>query len=171
MNNQLMSFDSTDLGSSITAMLYNGKPAFFAVQVAKSLGYERPQDALAQHCKSLIKLNFGEMQKLGLDPKPTGLMLLTEPDLYRLIMRSKLPTAERVQDWVCEEVLPSIRATGGYKQDRSQTPVVKEERSTLDIEALTTISRSVAEAAVTATMNAVMRVYGPQVVGHVPQEK
>lgn len=34
--------------------------------------------------------------------------------MYRLTMKSKLPNAEQFQDWVCEEVIPSIRKTGGY---------------------------------------------------------
>lgn len=39
---------------------------------------------------------------------------IPESDLYRLVMSSKLPDAVRFQDWVCEEVLPQIRKTGGY---------------------------------------------------------
>ncbi|MFQ9021147.1 MAG: Bro-N domain-containing protein [Parabacteroides merdae] len=39
---------------------------------------------------------------------------IPESDVYRLIMRSKLPEAEKFQDWVCEEILPAIRKTGGY---------------------------------------------------------
>lgn len=37
-----------------------------------------------------------------------------EGEVYRLTMKSKLPDAEKFQDWVCDEVLPSIRKTGGY---------------------------------------------------------
>lgn len=39
---------------------------------------------------------------------------IPESDLYRLVFSSKLPTAEKFTDWVTEEVLPSIRRTGGY---------------------------------------------------------
>ena len=39
---------------------------------------------------------------------------IPESDVYRLVMRSKLPQAEQFQDWVCDEVLPAIRKTGGY---------------------------------------------------------
>lgn len=37
-----------------------------------------------------------------------------EQNLYRVIMRSDKPNAEAFQDWVCGEVLPSIRRTGSY---------------------------------------------------------
>ena len=40
---------------------------------------------------------------------------IPEADIYRLIFGSKLPQAEKFQDWVFEEVLPEIRSTGEYK--------------------------------------------------------
>lgn len=44
----------------------------------------------------------------------TNVRYVNESDVYRLIMHSKLPNIERFQDWVCEEVLPSIRKHGAY---------------------------------------------------------
>jgi len=43
-----------------------------------------------------------------------GLLIIPESDVYRLIMRSRLPEAERFEEWVVGEVLPSIRKHGGY---------------------------------------------------------
>lgn len=40
---------------------------------------------------------------------------ITEPQLYKLIIKANSPQAERFQDWVTSEVLPSIRQTGGYQ--------------------------------------------------------
>ncbi|WP_025120635.1 MULTISPECIES: BRO family protein [unclassified Serratia (in: enterobacteria)] len=108
-------FRNDSLNIALSGMLHEGKPVFFAVEVAKALGYEKPHQALEYNCKSLIKVNFLQCKELGLGDRPKGIILLTEPDLYRLILRSKLPSAEKVQDWVCEEVLPSIRQTGGYQ--------------------------------------------------------
>ena len=39
---------------------------------------------------------------------------VTEPDLYRCIFQSRKPTARKFQDWVFNEVLPSLRTTGAY---------------------------------------------------------
>ncbi|QBH97186.1 hypothetical protein EKN56_12755 [Limnobaculum zhutongyuii] len=114
MKNQLMTFKSHELGISLNGMLYQGKPVFVAVDLAESLGYADPHGALTKHCKSLIKLDSAETGELGLGFRPKGIILALESDAYRLIMRSHLPSAERVQDWVCEEVLPSIRETGSY---------------------------------------------------------
>jgi prophage antirepressor-like protein len=128
MNNQLMIFNSLALGISLSGMLYQGKPVFDAVELAKSLGYANPADALAKHCKSLIKLNYSESRELGFGDRFRGVQLAPESDLYRMILRSQLPSAERVQDWVCEDVLPSIRETGsyGFQRQKSQAELIAE---------------------------------------------
>ncbi|MBO1563541.1 BRO-N domain-containing protein [Yersinia pseudotuberculosis] len=157
-------FRNESLGIELQAMCYNGNPVFFAIEVAKALGYGRPTDAIAAHCKSLIKIKHGEMQCLGLEPKPNGISLLPEADLYRLILRSKLPSAEKVQDWVCEEVLPSIRHTGSYAVKKAQ-PITNEvpvkHSVTLD-DSVVMLARAVAEATASATMKAMVEVLTPQ---------
>lgn len=104
-------------GGNIVAVVYQGKPAFPAVKMAEALGYSNASDALKKHCKSLIKLNYRETRELKIDDLASinhGLQLIGESDLYRLIMSSKLPSAVAFQDWIVEEVIPSINATGGY---------------------------------------------------------
>lgn len=46
--------------------------------------------------------------------RPNRLLYVNEGNLYRAIFQSKKPEAERFTDWVTEEVLPSVRKTGGY---------------------------------------------------------
>lgn len=63
---------------------------------------------MTQHCKGSVKhrvLTDGGVQESKFIP---------EGDVYRLIVRSKLPTAERFERWVFDEVLPAIRKNGGY---------------------------------------------------------
>ena len=84
-----------------------GEPWFVASDVAKGLGYENPSRSVNTHCKNVNK--FSPTKLVG-----TPINIIPESDVYRLIMRSNLPTAERFQDWVMEEVLPSIRKSGGY---------------------------------------------------------
>ena len=84
------------------------KPMFFANDVAKALGYVEYQKAVRTHCKGVSEMDTptaGGIQRVKYIP---------ESDVYRLVMRSKLPQAEQFQDWVCDEVLPAIRKTGGY---------------------------------------------------------
>lgn len=86
----------------------NGKPLFCGSDVARALGYSRPNEAVARHAKGTLKrripTNGGEQEML----------FIAEGDVYRLITHSKLPTAEKFERWVFDEVLPTIRKHGAY---------------------------------------------------------
>lgn len=112
---------SEGMGISVDAARFKGKPVFLAVPLARALGYTNPSDALKKHCKSLIKLNYSESRELGFGDNPRGIQLVGQADVFRLIMRSSLPSAERVQDWVCEEVLPALMETGTYSISKDKT--------------------------------------------------
>lgn len=81
---------------------------FAGSDVAKALGYAIPHKAVQTHCKGVLKWN------IPTDSGNQDVLFITEGDVYRLIMRSKLPSAERFESWVMDEVLPSIRKNGGY---------------------------------------------------------
>jgi anti-repressor protein len=94
--------------SNIRVIEQDGDPWFVAKDVATLLGYKRTRDAIAQHCKGAVKhriLSDGGMQNTNIIP---------ERDVFRLIMCSKLPAAQRFEEWVVGEVLPSIRRKGSY---------------------------------------------------------
>lgn len=103
----LQIFNSKDFGQIRTVEI-NGKLYFVANDVARALGYKRPADAVTAHCKGSVKhrcLTDGGEQELKVIP---------EGDIYRLTTRSKLPSAEKFESWVFDEVVPSIRTNGGY---------------------------------------------------------
>jgi anti-repressor protein len=105
--NSLQIFNSEEFGE-IRTIEIDGKPYFVANDVARALGYKRPADAVTAHCKGSVKhryLTDGGEQELKVIP---------EGDIYRLTVRSKLPSAERFEKWVFDEVIPSIRTNGGY---------------------------------------------------------
>ena len=105
--NELKIFENEEFGE-IRTVTENGKILFVASDVATALGYATPRDAISRHCKGVVKRDT---------PTSSGtqeMSYIPESDLYRLIMRSKLPSAEKFEKWVCEEVLPSIRQNGGY---------------------------------------------------------
>lgn len=102
----------------LRAIDLEGQPFFIAKDVAGALGYKNPQEAVRNHCKGVSET---------LTPSKGGnqsTKIIPESDVYRLIMRSKLEEAERFQDWVCEEVLPSIRKTGVYAVTRAEDKTV-----------------------------------------------
>lgn len=103
---KLKIFENPEFGN-VRVIEQNGEPWFVASDVAKALGYENPSRDVQRHCKKVNK--FSPTESVG-----TPYNIIPESDVYRLIMRSNLPNAERFQDWVCEDILPSIRKTGGY---------------------------------------------------------
>lgn len=118
-NKEIKKFDHEVFGK-LEVVIYEDKPYFIGNEVCNILGYQNRSEALKYHCKSLIKLNYSKMLELKMEAKPTGLQIIPEKDVYRLVMRSNLPQAEEFQDWVMEEVLPTIRKTGGMVSDIDQ---------------------------------------------------
>lgn len=108
MSTGIVSFDFE--GAGVRGLSIDGEPWFVAKDIADVLGYTNSRKAVADHCKGARPVG-GNETLLPLDPQTT---IIPERDLYRLIMRSKLPAAERFEDWVVGEVLPAIRKTGRY---------------------------------------------------------
>lgn len=111
MANDLSIFSNEEFGS-VRVILRDREPWFVANDVAAALGYAVPKKAVIDHCK--YAEIFKGTDSVPLTDSPRGISVIPESDVYRLIMRSNLPNAERFQDWVTEEVLPSIRKTGNY---------------------------------------------------------
>lgn len=90
-------------------------PLFVATDVAKTLGYKHAASAIKTHCNGVVKHHplqtSGGLQQVR---------VIKEPDVYRLIFGSKLESAAAFQDWVFEEVLPSIRKTGSYNASQRE---------------------------------------------------
>lgn len=107
--NELQFFNSEEFGE-IRTIEIDGKPYFVGTDVAKALGYSNPRKAILDHCKGVTKRDT---------PTSSGIQSMSyinEGDLYRLIMKSKLPSAEKFESWVMDEVLPTIRKTGSYQK-------------------------------------------------------
>ncbi len=107
MNNNMEIFNNSEFGS-VRIIREGGKLLFCGADVAKALGYANSRKALGDHYKGVTKrdtLTTKGMQSLSYIP---------EGDVYRLIVHSKLPSAERFEKWLFEEVLPCIRKHGAY---------------------------------------------------------
>ena len=106
---ELRIFEKAEFGS-VRVVMKGGEPWFVASDVAKALGYENPSRDVQRHCKKVNKIT----QTTDSVVPPLTVLIIPESDVYRLVMRSNLPAATEFQDWICEEVVPSIRRTGGY---------------------------------------------------------
>lgn len=108
--NEVRLFSNPEFGSVRTVEI-NGTTHFVAVDICKALGYADLQKAVRQHCRWVVKHTVPHPQNPN---KQIEVNVIPEGDMYRLIMKSQLPSAERFEMWVCDEVLPTIRQTGIY---------------------------------------------------------
>ena len=106
--NELQIFNSPEFGDIRTVEI-DGKPYFVGNDVAKALGYAKPNNAVSTHCRYTLKRGIATKQG-----NMSEMVLIPEGDIYRLIIRSKLSSAERFERWVFDEVLPAIHHNGGY---------------------------------------------------------
>ena len=117
MENMIQTFVNREFGE--LEVLQDADKFFFpAIECAETLGYAKPRNAVARHCPHALKR--GVVVKTGLkrDGSPAlqtvEKIFIPEGDLYRLIIRSKLESAQRFEAWVFDEVLPTIRKHGAY---------------------------------------------------------
>lgn len=103
--------------NEIRSVVIDGLPYFVAKDIALALGYSNPGKAVRDHC--IGRTIQTPLETAGGTQK---LRIIAEPDCYRLIMRSNLPSAIDFQDWLFKEVLPQVRATGSYSPDAQNIP-------------------------------------------------
>ena len=118
MSQKITVLERDDFGQ-IRVIQENGKFLFSAVDAARALGYSNPWDAIRRHCKTdgLVKregVTTTTNQYGKTTVQANEMLFITEGNVYRLIAHSKLPSAERFETWVFDEVIPSIRKHGAY---------------------------------------------------------
>ena len=110
---------------SVRILYEDGKPLFCGADACKALGYKNQSKALNDHCKGVTKRYIptsGGKQQAN---------FLPEGDLYRLITHSKLPSAEKFERWVFDEVLPAIRKNGMYGADPAELEQLRQNNQLL----------------------------------------
>lgn len=111
MNDGMLTVSNSEFGK-LNILVENGKELFPANDAAKLLGYTNPYGAVQKHCRSLLKREVPHPQSPN---KKITVNFISEGDLYRLIIRSRLPAAQKFEKWLFDEVLPELRRTGGYR--------------------------------------------------------
>ena len=109
MNKDIQIFENPEFGKVRIQMNTSNEPLFCLADVAKALDIKNARD---------LKTRLNEKGVVTTDTPTKGgiqqIIFINEANLYRCIFQSRRPDAEKFQDWVCEEVLPSIRKNGGY---------------------------------------------------------
>jgi prophage antirepressor-like protein len=94
----------------IRTMMVEDSPWWVGKDVCNVLEYKNPNDAMNDHCRGVAK-RYPIVDSLG---RKQEVRIINEGDVFRLIVNSRLPQAQRFEKWLFEEVLPQIRRTGGY---------------------------------------------------------
>ena len=111
MSKEIQIFNNEQFGK-IRMVEIDDKPYFVATDIAKALRYVNPNDAIKKHCRWVAKCEVPHPQSKN---KTLEVNVIPEGDMYRLITNSELPSAEKFESWVFDEVLPQIRKTGSYQ--------------------------------------------------------
>ena len=121
-------FENAQFGQIRTALTENGEPLFCLSDLCKILGLGNPSQVKNTLRKEGVITNeVGVTTGTKSNGEPSmqivPMNFITEPNLYKCIFQSRKEAAEQFQDWVCGEVLPSIRKSGGYMVARAdETP-------------------------------------------------
>ena len=116
MEKGLQLFTNSEFGE-LNILIEDGKELFPASDCAKMLGYSNPRKAIIDHCKGVTKRDGVSLttNQHGITTQQiTEMNYIPEGDLFRLIVKSNLPAADKFERWVFDEVLPSIRKHGAY---------------------------------------------------------
>jgi anti-repressor protein len=113
-------------GMQVRVVMQDGSPWWVASDVAKALGYRNAPDAIRS-----LRPEQTRTHSVRTSAGPRQATILSESGLYRLVMRSGRPDAERFQDWVTDEVLPAIRKTGSYSVAKAEPEVALDLRNPL----------------------------------------
>ena len=133
--NDLMVFSNDEFGEVRTVEI-NGEPWFVGKDIADALGYGKGKslnNAVANHVDDEDK-GVTEMMTPGGMQQMT---IVNESGMYALIFGSKLPSAKKFKRWVTSEVLPSIRKTGEYKQEKNYD---EHEKAKIEIDLVNAVS-------------------------------
>ena len=120
--NELKIFENEEFGQ-LSVIVKDNKEYIEAIEVATMLGYSNPRDAITRHCneEGVVFSDVGVVTGVRKDNSKAFQVVtkkfIDEGNLYRLIIKSKLPSAKRFEKWIMEDILPSVRKHGAYMSE------------------------------------------------------
>lgn len=108
--NEIIVFKKKEFGQIRTVEI-NEKVYFVASDVARALGYTNTRKAINDHCRWVTKCDIPHPQS---KTKALEVNVIPKGDIVRLAAQSKLPSAEKFESWIFDEVIPSVLDNGGY---------------------------------------------------------
>lgn len=125
--NKIQEFFNEQFGT-VRTVIINGKVHFVGVDIARALGYSNASKAISTHCKKLEKEMIDVSSQNGnahKARKTQEMLVIARPDVYRLIVKSRLDSADQFESWVFDEILPMVEATGAYIEEGREEEMVQ----------------------------------------------
>ncbi len=124
--NKIQEFFNEKFGT-VRTITIDGVIYFVGIDIAKSLGYSNAAKAVSTHCKRAIKSDIDVSSQNGNAHKARKfqeMLVITKSDIYRLIVRSKLESADEFESWIFDEIMPTIEKTGAYIEEGREQEMV-----------------------------------------------
>lgn len=131
--NKIQEFFNEKFGT-VRTITIDGVIYFVGIDIAKSLGYSNAAKAVSTHCKRAIKSDIDVSSQNGNAHKARKfqeMLVITKSDIYRLIVRSKLESADEFESWIFDEIMPTIEKTGAYIEEGREQEMVSHYFSSL----------------------------------------
>ena len=114
---QFVKYDCQALNCSLECIIVNGEPWFDAQTVAEILGYDNPSQAIHDHVRRKYKTSFKYLmrRKNTFPASEIQRLIITDAGMWQLIFKSsRLQEAQVFCNWLCTDILPSIREKGTH---------------------------------------------------------
>lgn len=99
---------------TVRSVTVDGVVFFYGIDIAKALGYSNASKAVTMHCKRVITKVLETSNSQNGKTVKGKVSLITKSDIYRLIVKSKMESADEFESWIFDEIMPSIETTGAY---------------------------------------------------------
>lgn len=122
--NKIQEFFSEQFGTVRTVNL-DGVIYFYGIDIAKALGYSNASKAVTTHCKRIVTKVLETSNSQNGKTVKGKVSLISKSDIYRLIVKSKLESADQFESWIFDEILPRIESTGAYIEEGREEEMVQ----------------------------------------------
>ena len=122
--NKIQEFFSEQFGTIRTVNL-DGVIYFYGIDIAKALGYSNASKAVTTHCKRIVTKVLETSNSQNGKTVKGKVSLISKSDIYRLIVKSKLESADQFESWIFDEILPRIESTGAYIEEGREEEMVQ----------------------------------------------
>ena len=121
--NKIQEFFNEKFGT-VRSVIIDNIVYFYGIDIAKSLGYSNASKAITTHCKRVLSKVLETSNSQNGKTVKGKVSLITKSDIYRLIVRSKLESADEFESWIFDEIMPTIEKTGAYIEEGREQEMV-----------------------------------------------